>query len=381
MATSDSLFDNNINSEQPHETPTPTPTATSTSNSHDQDSVNETPTTNESYNDEGSAIDDDLDLGKTLITYRILVSRREAGAIIGKEGSNISKIRDEFDVKAGVSRVMDGCIDRILTVTGMVDNIPSALVAIAQSVTDANVETILECDENNSNPSRLITYDYPPLRPLTQRPNYRSPEYTTSLFLRLLVPNAQVGTLIGKQGARIKSIQEDFNIKMVASKDFLDHSNERLVEVQGTQYDLKDALSSISKFLLRDYQGTVPTTFYVPSAPLETTRSRYDNRSRYNNNENNTNAHHSSNDIRNGGKEIIKKISFPNEYIGALIGKRGSRIQEIRLLSQCAVAIENENEDDDDREITLVGTKASVDKAIDLLNMYYEREQKRRMMD
>ncbi|ODQ47183.1 hypothetical protein PICMEDRAFT_30906 [Pichia membranifaciens NRRL Y-2026] len=342
MTTSESLFDNNINSEQPAVSKTPS--------HHLEESEAET---DDNY---------DLDLGKTLITYRILVSRREAGAIIGKEGVNISKIRDEFDVKAGVSKVMDGCIDRILTVTGMVDNIPSALVDIAQSVTDANIQTIKEADENSSNPLRLISYEYPPLRPLTQRPNYRSPEYETNLFLRLLIPNSQVGTLIGKGGLRIKSIQEDNDIKMVASKDFLEHSTERLVELQGSEENLKDALLSISKYLLRDYQGTAPTTFYVPCAPLE----------------NNSAA---SGDIRTGGKEIIKKISFPNEYIGALIGKRGSRIQEIRLLSQCAVAIENENTEDDEREITLVGTKASVDKAIDLLNMYYEREQKRRMSE
>ncbi|GAV27518.1 hypothetical protein PMKS-000986 [Pichia membranifaciens] len=377
MTTSESLFDNNINSEQPPVSKTPS--------NRLEESENET---EDNY---------DLDLGKTLITYRILVSRREAGAIIGKEGVNISKIRDEFDVKAGVSKVMDGCIDRILTVTGMVDNIPSALVDIAQSVTDANIQTIKEADENNSNPLRLISYEYPPLRPLTQRPNYRSPEYETNLFLRLLIPNSQVGTLIGKGGLRIKSIQEDNDIKMVASKDFLEHSTERLVELQGTEENLKDALLSISKYLLRDYQGTAPTTFYVPCAPLENNRFHRSNfngglgRTSYNGNgmgngavpngNYNAPAGAAPSDIRTGGKEIIKKISFPNEYIGALIGKRGSRIQEIRLLSQCAVAIENENTEDDEREITLVGTKASVDKAIDLLNMYYEREQKRRMSE
>lgn len=379
MTTSESLFDNNINSEHPPLSKTP---------SHHVD-------------ENGNEADDnyDLDLGKTLITYRILVSRREAGAIIGKEGVNISKIRDEFDVKAGVSKVMDGCIDRILTVTGMVDNIPSALVDIAQSVTDANVQTIREADENNTNPLRLISYEYPPLRPLTQRPNYRSPEYETNLFLRLLIPNSQVGTLIGKGGLRIKSIQEENDIKMVASKDFLEHSTERLVELQGTEENLKNALLAISKYLLRDYQGTALTSFYVPCAPLESSRFHRNfngaigGRSNYNgaNGLNNGNlpagAYNGSGgatapgDIRTGGKEIIKKISFPNEYIGALIGKRGSRIQEIRLLSQCAVAIENENTEDDEREITLVGTKASVDKAIDLLNTYYEREQKRRMSD
>ena len=353
----------------------------------------------------------DSELEKSLITFRILVSRREAGAIIGKEGSNISQIREKYDIKAGVSKVIDGCIDRILSVTGTVDNIPNALVEIAQSVTDANVQTIEEAEQAGTNPLRLISYEFPPLRPLIQRPNYKSEEYKNNYFLRMLIPNSQIGTLIGKGGIRIKSIQETNNIKMVASKDFLEHSNERLVEIQGDDKEnLKNAIKSIAKYLIRDYQGNSSVTFYVPCSPIDT--RGYNGGRRFNGNGNNVNngpggyngpAPMGGNPHIGGpeysppvaatnfsslppadprlGKEIIKKIAFPNEYIGALIGKRGSRIQEIRIVSQCAVAIENENTEDDEREITLVGTKASVDKAIDLLNMYYEREQKRRMID
>lgn len=355
MTSSESLFDNNINSEPPVLSTAPTTTTNDDSN---------------------------LDIGKTLITYRILVSRREAGAIIGKEGSNITTIREKYDIKAGVSKVIDGCIDRILTVNGMVDKMSSALIAIAQSVLDANISTIKECEANGSNPLRLINYDYLPLKPLTQRPSYQDVDYNTTLFLRILIPNSQIGTLIGKGGIRIKSIQETNNIKMVASKDFMENSNERLIELQGTSTNLKNALDEISRYLLTDYQSTVPTNYYIPCAPLENPKfnPNYINGRR--------NYHPTTQSLidsrNNSGKEIIKKISFPNEYIGALIGKRGSRIQEIRVLSQCAVAIENENlsgVDENDREITLVGTKGSVEKAIDLLNMYYEREQKRRMND
>lgn len=370
MTSSDSLFDNSITS-----TTEPLIDNTATSNSNTN-----TSTSNNLDHDENSKF------SNSLITYRILVSRREAGAIIGKEGLNISKIRDTYNIKAGVSKVLDGCIDRILTVSGLVDNLPNALVEIAKSVRNANLETIKECELNDSNPLRLITYDYPPLKPLTQRPNYKSLEYSNSLFLRLIIPNSQVGILIGKGGSRIKQIQEDNNIKMVVSKDFLQNSNERLIEFQGNEANLSSALDEVSRYLLSDYQGTSSVNYYIPCTPID---NRFRN-PRLNYNPLNSNANYNNNAINNninnnqiGGKEIIKKISFPNDYIGALIGKRGSRIQEIRLASQCAVAIENsdddENEDNNkEREITLVGTKYSVDKAIDMLNLYYEREQQRR---
>jgi heterogeneous nuclear rnp K-like protein len=404
MSTSDSLFDNSITSNPVPSQPAQEPSVDTQVDMQGQEPYDSAPT----YHSDGEY---DSELEKSLITFRILVSRREAGAIIGKEGSNISQIREKYDIKAGVSKVIDGCIDRILSVTGTVDNIPNALVEIAQSVTDANVQTIEEAEQAGTNPLRLISYEFPPLRPLIQRPNYKSEEYKNNYFLRMLIPNSQIGTLIGKGGIRIKSIQETNNIKMVASKDFLEHSNERLVEIQGDDKEnLKNAIKSIAKYLIRDYQGNSSVTFYVPCSPIDT--RGYNGGRRFNGNGNNVNngpggyngpapmggnPHIGGPDYSHTvaannfislppadprlGKEIIKKIAFPNEYIGALIGKRGSRIQEIRIVSQCAVAIENENTEDDEREITLVGTKASVDKAIDLLNMYYEREQKRRMMD
>ena len=206
MISSDSLFDNNINSSQqvqdlsslhvPQLPMDQTVHYSDENEHHDQQQQQQQQIQQESSIDESF----DLDLGKSLITYRVLVSRREAGAIIGKEGSNISNLREKYDVKAGVSKVVDGCIDRILTISGIVDHISEALVSVAQSVLDANLSTIQESEENGTNPTRLISYEYPPLRPLAQRPDYQSEEYKTNLFLRLLIPNSQIGTLIGKQG-------------------------------------------------------------------------------------------------------------------------------------------------------------------------------------
>lgn len=319
-------------------------------------------TATNNHNESDPAIPEDVDLGKTLITFRVLVSRREAGAIIGRSGDNITQIRTDNNVKAGVSKVVDGCIDRILTVTGMVDNIPEALVSIAKSVTLANVETIKQSRESGTDPTSLLTYEYFPLKPLTQRPLFDDPTYAETIFLRLLVPNSQIGTLIGKGGSRIKHIQESCNVKMVASKGFLEGSTERLVELEGNETGVQSALSAISKCLLRDYQGTATTTYYSPSTAIPSYRRRRESRC--------------------SGKEIIRKITFPNGYVGALIGRRGSRIQEVRRLSNCAIAIESESENgaqnDGEREVTIIGTRPNIDRAVDMLNDYYERERRRR---
>ena len=53
------------------------------------------------------------------------------------------------------------------------------------------------------------------LKQLSSTPNT---EETT--ILRLLIPNSQMGTLIGSKGARIQQLQNNFNISMIASKSF-----------------------------------------------------------------------------------------------------------------------------------------------------------------
>ena len=57
--------------------------------------------------------------GKTL-TLRALVSTKDAGVIIGRAGKNVAELRDQTGVKAGVSKVIPGVHERVLTVTGPV---------------------------------------------------------------------------------------------------------------------------------------------------------------------------------------------------------------------------------------------------------------------
>ncbi|KAF9915815.1 RNA binding protein, heterogenous nuclear RNP-K like protein, partial [Modicella reniformis] len=57
------------------------------------------------------------------LTLRALVSTKEAGVIIGKGGRNVADLRDHTGVKAGVSKVVQGVQDRVLTVTGTIDGV------------------------------------------------------------------------------------------------------------------------------------------------------------------------------------------------------------------------------------------------------------------
>lgn len=55
------------------------------------------------------------------LTIRALVSTKEAGVIIGKGGQNVAQLREKSGVKAGVSKVIQGVHDRVLSITGSVE--------------------------------------------------------------------------------------------------------------------------------------------------------------------------------------------------------------------------------------------------------------------
>lgn len=64
------------------------------------------------------------------LTLRALVSTKEAGVIIGKAGKNVADLRDETGVKAGVSKVVQGVHDRVLTVSGSIEGVAKVIIPL-----------------------------------------------------------------------------------------------------------------------------------------------------------------------------------------------------------------------------------------------------------
>jgi len=78
----------------------------------------------------------DEEYAQTSLTLRAIVSSKEAGVIIGKQGKNVADLRDETGVKAGVSKVVQGVHDRVLTITGGCDAISRAYAIVAKSLVE-----------------------------------------------------------------------------------------------------------------------------------------------------------------------------------------------------------------------------------------------------
>ena len=93
-------------------------------------------------NDQGNGTDGEVlvrseeDYAQTQLTLRAIVSSKEAGVIIGKAGKNVADLRDETGVRAGVSKVVPGVHDRVLTVTGALGGIAKAYGIVARGLLD-----------------------------------------------------------------------------------------------------------------------------------------------------------------------------------------------------------------------------------------------------
>ncbi|KAF9366245.1 RNA binding protein, heterogenous nuclear RNP-K like protein [Mortierella sp. NVP85] len=306
------------------------------------------------------------------LTLRALVTTKEAGVIIGKAGKNVADLRERTGVKAGVSKVVQGVQERVLTVAGTIDGVAQAFELIAQ--------TLLENPISSSPPSTPV-----------------SPLDTSTI--RLLISHGLMGTIIGRNGVKIKHIQDISSARMVASKEMLPQSTERIVEVQGDVKAINMAISEIGKCLVEDRDRGVGTVLYTPSAQTRagggsgsgsggggggsgfgsssssasntTGRSNYPPR-----------TGNGSDFARAGGASNLRtqEISIPADMVGCIIGKGGTKISEIRRLSGSRISIAKTPHDETgERMFTIVGTTEANERALYLLYGQLEVEKDKRL--
>ncbi|BGP36117.1 RNA binding protein, heterogenous nuclear RNP-K like protein [Rhodotorula kratochvilovae] len=213
----------------PANTPAAAPTAATIANSANPDAY-------EGIHQPGQTEDDGL-------TLRALVSSKEAGVIIGRGGATIAQIRQDANVKAGVSKVVPGVPDRVLSIGGTVESVAKAYSLVAQ--------TILE----NPVPS-----------PTSPTAEGAAPSPSASASIRLLISHLLIGSVIGKGGSKIRQIQELASARMVASKEMLPQSTERIVEVTGQPDGVRLAVQEIAKCLIDDWDRSQGTVLYHPGA-------------------------------------------------------------------------------------------------------------------
>ncbi len=227
--------------------------------------------------------------------------------------------------------------------------------------------------------------------------------------VRLLISHNQMGTIIGRQGLKIKHIQDVSGVRMVAQKEMLPQSTERIVEVQGNPDGIQKAVWEIGKCLVDDWQRGTGTVLYNPSvraqvgaSPLSDgahgvggatfggarTFNRTGNGADFNDNNGGSFNRRSNSDAASrgppttteDGEEIqTQNISIPSDMVGCIIGRGGSKISEIRKSSGARISIAKAPHDETgERMFTIMGSAGSNEKALYLLYENLEAEKMRR---
>ncbi|XP_039735732.1 poly(rC)-binding protein 3 [Pteropus medius] len=313
----------------------------------------------------------------------------------GKKGETVKKMRDESGARINISE--GNCPERIVTITGPTDAIFKAFAMIAYKFEEDIINSM-----SNS--------------PATSKP---------PVTLRLVVPASQCGSLIGKGGSKIKEIRESTGAQVQVAGDMLPNSTERAVTISGTPDAIIQCVKQICVVMLesppkgatipyRPKPASTPVIFaggqaytiqgqyaiphpdkafpsegrLVPTgtcgrrarrtsgAPASSANPRASNRA---------GAGRSSDETRRQARQgrvfrtdrhsldasppaSTHELTIPNDLIGCIIGRQGTKINEIRQMSGAQIKIANATEGSSERQITITGTPANISLAQYLIN-------------
>ncbi|CAO3587612.1 unnamed protein product [Absidia cylindrospora] len=309
-----------------------------------------------------------------LLTLRSLVSTKEAGVIIGKGGKNVAELREATGVKAGVSKVVMGVHDRVLTINGTLEGVAKAYSSMAQTLLEnpisAGIPQISTANSTHTAGNAMVT-------------------------LRLLISHNLMGTVIGRQGAKIKYIQDATGVRMTASKTLLPQSTERVVDVRGTVEGIHAAMLEIGRCLMEDKERAYGTILYNPTKAGSSTNGdhRRGSAATVNGATMEFSGSNNGGDYQGGARRRsshatflddpnvrTQHISIPSDMVGCIIGKAGSKIAEIRQLSGSRISIAKIPHDETgERMFTIQGTSEANERALYLLYGQLESEKERRL--
>ncbi|EMD00007.1 hypothetical protein BAUCODRAFT_359485 [Baudoinia panamericana UAMH 10762] len=306
---------------------------------------------------------------------RAIISSAEAATTIGKGGENVSQIRRLAGAKCTVSEYTRGAVERILTVSGHVDAVAKAFGLIIRTL---NQEPLEE-------PSTPQSKTYP---------------------LRLLIPHILIGSIIGKQGVRIREIQEASGARLNASESCLPLSTERSLVVLGVADAVHIATYYVGSTLVEQLtdrfggpaasnyagrhggpQGVVPGGMqvvpYVPqnaggqmghpdsyrkhAPPQQRTPAPGPYGMPYMHGQPPQQQPQQGMPGMVPGQPITQQIFIPNDMVGAIIGKGGAKINEIRQLSGSVIKINEPQDNNNERLVTITGTQECNQMALYML--------------
>ncbi|GLB34742.1 putative eukaryotic type KH-domain containing protein [Lyophyllum shimeji] len=293
-----------------------------------------------------------------MIHMRCLIVTQDASIIIGKGGSHVNEIREKSGARVMVSESIPGNPERILNVSGPLDAVSKAFGLIVRRINDE-------------------PFDVPSV------PGSRA------VTIKFMIPNSRMGSVIGKQGSKIKEIQDASGARLNASEGMLPGSTERVLSVAGVADAIHIATYYIGNILI-EAQERMPSSSnssYRPSNSRRITHGGSSYVPGYNNPAPYGSAPH------NPPQQLqTQQIYIPNDLVGCIIGKGGSKINEIRHMSASQIKIMEPGAvgvgmngapaptgGEGERLVVITGQPANIQMAVQLLYHRLEQEKQKQL--
>ncbi|XP_044204237.1 poly(rC)-binding protein 4-like isoform X2 [Thunnus albacares] len=226
--------------------------------------------------------------------------------------------------------------------------------------------------------------------------------------LRLVIPASQCGSLIGKGGSKIKEIRETTGAQVQVAGDLLPNSTEREVTISGSQ----DAIIQCVKLICTVILESPPKGATIPYRPSPTPgtvllagnqvfeasdfgshplfsvaqggvdlQQTYAVQSHYGIPHSELAKLHQLSlqqqglaPISQSATQVLpgveansqttsQELLIPNDLIGSIIGRQGTKINEIRQVSGAQIKIGSQIDSTSDRHVTITGTPIAINLA------------------
>lgn len=246
------------------------------------------------------------------VKLRILIKGHYSGALIGKGGENFKRLREQYGVR--ITGLSSRAEERVLQLEGNRNDCISIIKELLPSCPEAP----------------LISQSTP-----------------APFELNILVDTGSVGVVIGKAGAKMKEIREECGGGIKVYPECLPNSSERVVSIGGQDETVLLKMLEMVLATLDLAPPSQPTSYYDPANPVSQHELQGFSQPQ-NRNVSSDSVHVDIAQILMARRDSRKESSTPNDFgqietettlkvphhmCGAIIGKQGANVRNIRLSS------------------------------------------------
>jgi len=283
---------------------------------------------------------------------KLLVHKFHAGCIIGKAGSIVKQIAQESGARVQVSTdPLPGSNEKSVSITGTPSAIQPALIRILNQIKENPIRgspSLLFVPGRPVYPPQTTAFypppppgSYPGVNPYAPFPQTQGPSVESSQ--KIAIPAASAGAVIGKGGTIIADIKNQSGCTIRIANPDQNNQNERVVTVTGPPEGIQTAVAMIRQRVEHpsSYPGLSTPNPYAPYQPTSL--------------------------------ETSQKIAIPTSCAGAVIGKNGTIVADIKHQSGCTIRIADPDQNNPgERIVTVSGSPQGIQTAVYLIRQRVE---------